>query len=94
MGVVGFRALFSRALVLALPQAPWLTALEINADGSLTGLERVSAGLSRAELSRGEVALVSQLLGLLETFIGRTLTVGLIQDAWPDRDLSDFEAPT
>lgn len=91
-GVGGFRALLSRALALASQQVAWLDTLEVQADGGLAGLDRLSAELPAAELSRGEIAVVCQLLGLLDTFIGSTLTLGLLQDAWPGRDFSEFEA--
>jgi hypothetical protein len=40
MGAVGFRALLSRALVLAKVEVAWLGALQVNAERSFEGLER------------------------------------------------------
>lgn len=92
MGAGGFRSLLSRALVLAVPQVPWLGNLEVQADGALAGLDRLAGELSAEELSRGEVAVVRELLGLLQTFIGPALTLGLLQNAWPNQDFGEFEA--
>jgi hypothetical protein len=43
MGSVGFRALLSRALVLANAEIPWLRAVRVKADGSLEGLDELKA---------------------------------------------------
>ena len=83
IGVGGFRTLFSRALALAGTEVRWLRALHIKSDGSLEGLGELEAKLSEDEIAVGEVALVGQLLGLLVTFIGPALALGLVQEAWP-----------
>lgn len=90
-GVAGFRALLSRALVLANGEVPWLKAVHVDAQGSLEGLDEVRAGLSPKEIAEGEAVLLARLIGLLVTFIGETLTLRLMQDIWPEissRDLS------
>ena len=43
MGRVGFRALLSRALVLANADVPWLGAVHVKTDGSLEGLGELEA---------------------------------------------------
>lgn len=91
LGTGGFRALFSRALALANGEVAWLRALHIKADGSLEGLEELEAKLDRDAIARGEVALVAQLLGLLVTFIGLPLTLGLIRGAWPKAAFDDLK---
>jgi hypothetical protein len=82
-GVGGFRSLLSRALALAGSEVPWLRALHVKGDGSLDGLEELEVKLDSGEIAEGEVVLVSQLLGLLVTFIGPALTRQLLQDIWP-----------
>jgi nicotinic acid phosphoribosyltransferase len=89
-GVGGFRSLLSRALALAGAEVPWLRALHINSDGSLEGLEQLETKLDSREIAEGEVVLVSQLLGLLVTFIGPTLTVGMLRDIWPKMNDLEF----
>ena len=83
MGSAGFRALLLRALALAYPQAAWLRAVQVNADGSLGGLDALDPQLRPDEILEGCVALLAQLLGLLETFIGENLTQQLVSDVWP-----------
>jgi hypothetical protein len=89
-GVAGFRSLLSRALALAREEVSWLKAVHVNADGSLDveGLDETQ--LSDAEIAEGEAALVAQLIGLLVTFIGATLTLQLLQQAWPEASLGGF----
>jgi hypothetical protein len=84
-GVAGFRSLLSRALALASDEIRWLKSVHVRADGSLEGFD--AAGLSDAELAEGEVVLVTQLIGLLVTFIGATLALHLLQEAWPEASL-------
>src|SRR3990167_9460859 len=75
MGRGGFQALLARALVLATAEAPWLTAVQVVADGELEGLTAAHAKLDAAEFSEGEAVLLAQLLGLLVAFIGPALTL-------------------
>ncbi|MEY2466516.1 MAG: hypothetical protein QOD03_1037 [Verrucomicrobiota bacterium] len=86
----GFRSLLSRALALAGAEVAWLRALHIKADGSLEGLAKLEAKLDSREVAEGEVALVSQLLELLITFIGPALTLQLLRDIWPKMKDLDF----
>jgi len=90
MGGGGFRSLLSRALVLAGAEVSWLRALQIQADGSLEGLNEFEVKLDQPAIAAGEVVLVSQLLGLLVTFIGPALTVSLLRDIWPELDELNF----
>jgi hypothetical protein len=88
-GVAGFRSLLSRALGLAAGEIDWLKAVTIKPDGSLAGLE-VVAGLPAIEVDRGETILIAHLLSLLITFIGESLTLRLLQDAWPEISRDDM----
>lgn len=90
MGIGGFRSLFSRALVLACAEVPWLRTLQIRADGSLEGLDELEVKLDWPATADGEIILVAQLLGLLVTFIGAGLTVRLLHDVWPELDDLNF----
>lgn len=86
IGIAGFRSLLSRALALAGAEVPWLRALHIKADGSLEGVDGLDRKLGSRTVAEGEVALVSQLVGLLITFIGPALTLRMLHDIWPDMD--------
>lgn len=91
MGVAGYRSLFSRALALASADVPWLRELNLKTDGRLEGVAEAKAKLDAEQFTAGEVALVAQLVGLLVMFIGATLTLQLMHDAWPDADFRQFD---
>jgi hypothetical protein len=91
MGVGGFHALLSRALVLARAEVPWLAMLEIKADGSLEGRAEIETQVGRDEFALGEVELVAHLLGLLVTFVGPALTLALVREAWPEAAINEID---
>jgi hypothetical protein len=80
VGVSGYRSLLTRALAMAKAEVPSLGQVRILPDGSLGGLE----GVDLDQDSAAGAVVVAQLLGLLVTFIGETLTLRLVMDAWPD----------
>ena len=86
-GTDGFTSLMRRALVLARADVPALKFVKIDADGRLEGLEQIVADQTTED--EVTVTLISHLLGLLVTFIGEPLTVGLVRAAWPDTSLKD-----
>src|SRR5471030_1348018 len=51
MGAAGFRALISRALVLANSEVAWLRELHVKADGSFEGLNELAAQASPKEMA-------------------------------------------
>jgi hypothetical protein len=81
-GAAGFRSVMSRALALATADVPWLSGVQIKPNGSLA-VPTVIADESLQEVVKGGAALVTQLLGLLVTFIGEALTLRLVQNVWP-----------
>jgi hypothetical protein len=90
-GVTGFRSLLSRALALSSEEVRWLRAVHIKADGSLEYPAEM-ADVDKKEIANGEVALIARLLRLLVTFIGEALTLRLLQDAWPEVPVNDFDS--
>ena len=94
MGNVGFRALLSRALALANAEVPWLSAVQVNADGSFQGLDELGAQVDPDEIFEGCVVLLAQLLGLLVAFIGENLTLRLVREVWPKLSLTDLDLGT
>jgi len=84
IGVTGFQALLVRALALAKTEVAWLAAVEVEADGTLRGFEENARKQSAEETIQGEVTLLSQLLGLLITFIGADLTLRLLKQIWSE----------
>ena len=91
MGNGGFRALLSRALVLASEEVLWLRAVHVKANGSLEGFEELQTQLDPHELLEGRVVFLAQLIGLLVAFIGVSLTVRLFRDIWPAVPLNDLD---
>jgi len=91
MGNNGFRALLSRALVRAEADVPSLRSMQVKADGSLAGLDKLEVQASPEELARGSVVLVAQLLGLLVAFIGEALTLRLVREVWPKLSVNDLD---
>jgi hypothetical protein len=87
-GLNGYRSLLSRALALAGREVRWLRAVHVKADGSLECPAEISE-LDKKEISDGENALVTQLLGLLVTFIGEPLTLSLVREVWPGTPFYD-----
>jgi hypothetical protein len=93
-GTAAFRSLASRALVLARPQAPSLSLVQITANGTLNGMgESLRKFQHQIKLDEGSTAedptteagviLIAQLLGLLLIFLGEALTLSLLRTAWP-----------
>jgi len=74
-GAAGFRSLLARALTLAKQESRLLGAWEVRSDGSLQGLNGEAAQLG--------AVLIAQLIGLMITFIGESLTLRLLHDVWP-----------
>jgi DNA-binding response OmpR family regulator len=90
MGGVAYRSLLLRALAVAAAEIPWLYAIQIQSDGSSLNLDQTEAPLSRAVVAAGELALVSQLLGLLAILIGAAMTLTLLRNIWPTLDDLNF----
>lgn len=92
VGTAGFSMLLSRAMALAMQKDPSLTPLRVGNDGTLAGIDAVRETLngSRSAHERG-VIVVTELLGLLVSFIGGSLTLTLVREVWPDAwlDLTD-----
>jgi len=94
-GAAGFASLLARALVLAQRQAPALAGLRVGADGVLERPPENPQDSNTAESARqGGVILVTELLGLLVTFIGTPLTLRLVQEAWPEASIKSLTSKT
>jgi hypothetical protein len=91
VGAAGFQSLASRALTLARPDVPGLSAARVAADGTLQGLSKVETqiDLDKDRPSEGEIILIARLLGLLRVFLGEALTISLLRNAWPSEIFDD-----
>jgi hypothetical protein len=82
MGNSGFRVLLTRALARATLLEPSLQAARVTNEGALV-IENGSTPLDQKKLEAGSIALVAEVLGLLDAFIGEKLTIRFVRDAWP-----------
>jgi hypothetical protein len=87
-GDAGFRSLLSRAVAMAKSEVPSLAAVQVRADGSLAGLDEFPLDQNAGAGDDDGVMIVAQLLGLLVTFIGESLTLRLVRDAWPNASVA------
>jgi hypothetical protein len=85
-GAEGFTSLMRRAVALARAEVPALKGISVKPDGSLVGLEALGAG-NESESTAAALAITAHLLALLVTFIGRSLTLRLLHEAWPNAAL-------
>jgi hypothetical protein len=83
IGIAGFRSLLGRALTIAEGQVPGLSTVHIEPDGSLA-LEGFNDQAREDQAAEGSTVLIAEFLGLLVTFIGESLMVTLVRNAWPD----------
>lgn len=88
MGATGFHALLSRAITLARMEVPQLCSVHVNAIGTLSCSNEDAAPHLSEELFAGGCAIVAQLLGLLEAFVGERLTLRVLSTVWPKLGLS------
>jgi hypothetical protein len=94
VGVAGFQSLASRALTLARPEVPSLSAALVAADGSLQGLGEIATqfGMGKDSAIDGEIILIARLLGLLRLFLGEALTLSLLRSTWPGEVFEDSKS--
>jgi hypothetical protein len=93
-GVVGFRALLSRALTLAKAEVPSLNMVHVSVDGSLEGFDGIEQSQEPGAAVQAAIVLLAHLLELLVTFIGQPLTLRLIRDKWPDASVDEADLRT
>jgi hypothetical protein len=87
-GSSGLSMLLARAVALAMKKDSSLTPLHVGIDGSLTGVDEVRRGLNGSHVAHhGGAIVLAELLGLLVSFIGESLTLTLVREAWPDASI-------
>ena len=93
-GVAGFQSLASRALSLARPETPSLSAAQITADGSLQVMGEIETqfDIDKDQARTGGIILIARLLGLLRIFLGEALTLSLLRNAWPGEAFEDHNS--
>lgn len=91
VGKSGFRSLLSRALTLATMEISELRTMQVRANGALEGPKEVKENQNSTKVYKGRVVFLAHLLGLLVAFIGRNLTVRLMNEIWPNVTLDDLD---
>src|SRR6187402_299774 len=81
LGSGGYYTLLQRAVKLATLDLPSLASIHVSHDGVLEGFQDMADSL---DASDGCLAILSRLIELLDTFIGRNLTLRILHNAWPD----------
>jgi len=93
-GPVGYSSLLSRALALAKTEIPELKLIAVDAGGSLKGWPDVGPNPlpsgTAISISSG-ITIVAYLLGLLVIFIGESLMLSLLSDAWPNESFDNVD---
>jgi len=92
VGNTGFGALMSRALALTRSDVSWLHLIHVTADGALVGPADLDAQVTPGNLDAGRIALLAQLLELLESFVGENMTIQLMSELWPDLRLTKLHS--
>ncbi|WP_141731995.1 hypothetical protein [Oligoflexus tunisiensis] len=93
-GPVGYSSLLSRALALAKVEIPELKPISVHVDGSIREFLDADKNPLLSDQQRREsagVVIVAHLLGLLDTFIGESLMVTLLSDAWPSESFDTVD---
>lgn len=90
-GIDGFTALLRRALILACVDFPSLQSVNIKADGRLEGLAELLADGTKGK-TPASTAIIKRLLELLVTFVGESLTLQLVREAWPDLSTEEWHS--
>ena len=78
-GPDGFHVLMRRAIVLSRAEVPTLESVKVNPEGSIEGIHEIAANASEAVTT-----VIAHLLWLLMTFIGESMTMRLVREAWPE----------
>lgn len=75
MGTPGYRALITRALILAQRESKLLESVRVKDDGALEYLN--------IDAAPGGGVLAKQFMALLLSFVGEAVTLRLLHDVWP-----------
>jgi hypothetical protein len=90
-GAAAFESLASRALTQAQSEAPRLWAVQVTEDGYLKALDDLKSQIDNDMNLAGDdgAILIARLLDLLHIFLGESLKLSLLRDAWPGAAFDD-----
>jgi hypothetical protein len=88
---IGAEALLARAVHLSRATYPFLDHVEAKPKGTslIATLQAAAANVEPSQAQEGFVLVLGTLVGLLESFIGKDLTLRLLRDVWPDLPVTD-----
>lgn len=92
VGTAGFQALLERAVVLAKAHESRLVSGATSAEHISVRFDNIRLGRSAEEDRTGQMALLTQLLSLLITFMGQSVTMHMVQEVWPGARLDDVNS--
>ena len=82
LGSRGYRALLKRAVTLAAADSPVaLASIHVSEPGTMEGFGSL---IEASMVTDACVAILARLIELLDTFIGRNLTVRVLNNMWPN----------
>lgn len=84
-GAASFSALMRRSIALSHEEIPALKDVKVGPDGCVEGLDSITAGSGAGSAS----VVTAHLLWLLVTFMGESIAMRLVHDAWPDLQPGD-----
>ena len=82
-GTGGCQSLMNRTLTIVGAKIAWLRELKVRSDGALEGWAELTQAQGTLAQEEAEAVLLTELLGLLTTFLGPAITLSLVQEAWP-----------
>jgi hypothetical protein len=82
-GVVGFRTLLHRSLALTRTETNCFENVSLDHSGAFLGLAEADSQEEKAHMKDGGVLLITNLLMLLEIFVGEAVTQILVNETWP-----------
>jgi hypothetical protein len=88
LGGSGVNALLGRAVTLAAREFPFLMSASTMPDCRMDGLRQAVEGHEPAEVADALVAILANFLWLLVMFIGESLSLRKVKEAWPDVPLT------
>jgi hypothetical protein len=84
----GVNALLGRAVTLAAREFPFLISASTTPDCRVDGLRQAVEGHEPVEVADALVAIIANFVSLLVQFIGESLGLRKVQEAWPDVPLT------
>jgi hypothetical protein len=85
LGTAAFQTMFMRAVVVAQSQSPWLWSIRVIADGPDVGFDEMAQIHDAKDAGKAGLAILTQLLDALITFVGYAMTLRMVQAIWSTR---------